>query len=104
MGQGSEPFEPELERLTDERGRTLYDLGLGSFDELVHARDPFPVGGVVEDAATTRAAQEPVVRSRFCELCRVQKRAVRNAERRRFEIEEASLEDVFVALVGERPA
>ncbi|HEU4451947.1 MAG TPA: MarR family transcriptional regulator [Longimicrobium sp.] len=38
-------------------------------------------GEVVEDAATTRAAQEPVVRSRFSELCRVQRRAMRNAER-----------------------
>jgi PhzF family phenazine biosynthesis protein len=47
---------PVLKALMEERGWTTAQLFWPETDDLVHARDPFPVGGVVEDPATGAAA------------------------------------------------
>ncbi|HEX6359212.1 PhzF family phenazine biosynthesis isomerase [Actinophytocola sp.] len=48
-------FEP-LQQLMLERGWTTLQLVWPENEDVVHARDPFPVGGVVEDPATGAAA------------------------------------------------
>jgi PhzF family phenazine biosynthesis protein len=45
-----------LKSLMQERGWTTVQLFWPESDTLIHARDPFPVGGVVEDPATGAAA------------------------------------------------
>jgi PhzF family phenazine biosynthesis protein len=47
---------PALQALMRERGWTTAQLFWPENDHVVHARDPFPVGGVVEDPATGAAA------------------------------------------------